>query len=270
MVDSTTVAFVDGAGGRLVVVDLMTGRGWDVDDHGGSGPGESGGGKPFFTENDGRIHTVTWRGQAATFDKDGALVETSRYEIPFEPHPELPLGILRSGALITAFESPADVGTDGEQVLPRTVAANAPGGGRIWSYEGTPPAILQVRNGDARPQNRNGGLVGDARGDLIVLAEDGQTWLLVLGPDGREVARADIGHEVARPFIDADERIWVALWTPNGRERATSLIVYDRALQPLMQVTEGNVHGASGDFLLARSRGRFGESLLHLLRARRR
>ena len=269
MLDSSTVVYADIGRGRLVVVDLLTGEGWEVDDRGGEGPGEFGGRTPHVTANAGVVHTVTFKSQSAQYGRDGALLTADRFP-PFTSsgETELPMGILSGGVLLTRFQAAPDLSKDGSQPLARRISAYAPGEARLWTYTDLPPGRAEVEGARVSIDTPDSELCGAARGRTIVLCENHGTWIVALNPDGSVRARGDLGHEAFRAFLDTEERVWVQSWTKNER-RGASWIVLDSDLQPVMQVIEAGIADASGDFIVTLTQGPVGEMLMTWLRRKR-
>lgn len=260
--------FADYRGGRIIVVDIIDGSGWEVDDGGGDGPGEFSGYQPFFAEADGRIFTASQTGQAATWSGDGELLSTASYPefIPSGVSGPV-IGLLRSGVAVAHLVEESSPSGEGRQSTRQTLVAYSPVEGRVWEYE-LPPVVWEVRDNRATSVAGHGFTV-DARLATVAFVQEGHRELTALNADGSLQARVDLPYDPYDVFIDADERLWVSVYAKN-KKGVQSYVVYDSPdlSTPPRLVAEQHVEDARGDYLLTRSRNSLGIDHLHLLKER--
>lgn len=274
LVDASTVVFADGAGGRLVSVDLVSGEGWDVQDHGAVGPGEFGGRQFWLTEDDGLILTASQLGELAMRSLDGELLRTRRYRTFVYSDPAIddrPIGLLDGGVMVVQFSQTSRPSLD-PQELRQGFRAYSPEEGLIWSYDSIPPLVMQWQQNDDGTWNggpvSGGGYQASARLTTVVVFKAEESWLLILDADGTERGRANLPYDVYYAFVDGDERIWAQVAAETGIKRTSSYIVLDRDLNTLMQVTERGIEDARGDRILTGVFDSLGVRTLHLLERR--
>ncbi len=242
MLDSATVAYTEADSEHLVVADLITANARVVDRERSDSALIPPRPAPFLSASRGTLRTVTVDGFAAALSPGGEILDEYRFRTS-DPT-GIPVGVLDSGVVV---EFHTEDGAAREEVR-----AWARDGSIRWTFADLPGTGVQL---------------GDARGEMVVLAEDYAPWLLVLSADGSVLRRTDLGLPVGRVFIDADERIWVLTRALN-EERLGSWIVFDGELNPLMRLTEGQIEDAWGDYAVALIRGDFDTPALALLRLR--
>lgn len=268
LIDSTTVLYSDFKGGRVAAVDLLTGRGWEVDDSGASGPGEYGGKQPWFSASGETIHFAAQNGQGSTRSRDGALLEAWRYPEPFFGLWGAPEGLLQGAIIVAHRHGFPDLGRAEAQRMDQAIRAYHPATGLIWSRSLNPLIANVTESGSFDVGGPGKGIAIAARHGTVVFFQSGQTWVVALNSDGSERARIDLGHEAAsRGFVDAQERIWIATRTRNEM-RGGSYVVLDRDLRFVMNVVARTVRDAWGDYLVTTS-DQDGLDFIHLLKRRR-
>ncbi|MEQ8329292.1 MAG: hypothetical protein RH859_02390 [Longimicrobiales bacterium] len=264
LVGDATVAYADNAGGRLAVVNLLTGAGWRIDDQGGSGPGEFGGSMPFFGEADGTIHAVAQDGRTASWSLDGTRMGSERFRSsPWEgPGAVFPVGVLQDGTFVVHRTGRPGSGPTVQQEL-RALPVD---GGPCWTVDGLP--VLTDTGGELRADTA-GALLGDARGGTIAVGFATSGVIRVYTRDGSVHAETRVPHELWRVVVDADERIWVSVLgdEPVGR-RAVRTLVFDRDLTTSARVDLRNVVDARGRQAVTMDFDDYGAVRIHLLQLR--
>ncbi|MEQ9401555.1 MAG: hypothetical protein RJQ04_20485 [Longimicrobiales bacterium] len=263
LVGDATVAYADNAGGRLAVVNLLTGDGWRIDDQGESGPGEFGGSMPFFGEADGTIDAVAQDGRTA-WSLDGTLLGSERFpSSPWEgPGAVFPVGVLQDGTFVVHRTGRPGSGPTIEQEL-RALSVD---GGLRWTVDDL-PALTDV-GGELRADTA-GTLLGDARGGTVAVGFATSGVVRVYAADGSIHAETRVPHELWRVLVDADERIWVSVLgdAPLGRPSVRTL-VFDRDLTTSVPVDLQNVVDARGRQAITIDFDDYGVIRIHLLQLR--
>ena len=248
LLDPTTVVFADNAGGRIVAVDLVTGDGWEVEDRGGTGPGEFGGALPWVAVADGRIHTLTITGHHAVRDPKGAILEEGRFEGPELGGLNEPQGFLRPDVLVTRSREDVDFSREGIQETRRWIAAHHRDGRELWRFDDLPPQRMSIHHNDdgtGSGSSLDPGLIVRARDETVVLGLAPGRELRVLGADGEERGRIELPEKLWDLRIDAEERIWATVWSYE-RSDPSREVVYDRDLRQLFNEPSMNVVDAQG------------------------
>lgn len=269
-VGPTTVVFADNAGGRLVSVDLVSGRGWEIDDGGSSGPGEFGGSTPVFSVSRDHIAAATMDGQASRFSLDGELVGTTRFQGGLAPFGSFPVGFLESGSVVVRFQDPPVWSRAGPQQLPQGARQYSADRGLIWTHAlGSPRTVRVLQRDDGSRSTEI--LVEDARfavharHNTVVVVEDHQRWVRTLNPDGSLRREVEIPYPAFQAFVDANERVWVQVRERN-EARVGSYLVFDAELNPLFTATERSVQDAFGDHVVTIDLDENDLLTVHLLR----
>jgi hypothetical protein len=233
----------------MVVVNLITGKGWEV--LSGvleEGPGELGGEQPLAFSHCDTIHALTGSGIYNRWTREGHLVASYRYPRSWITPGEAwqPVGFAGGHAVVMYTELPAREA--GEQALSQ--------GLRIYDDRGLladvaePIPDLSMRMTEAGFRSGSGRLLASARGHTIVQGLLRRSHLTTYDADGAVLAARDLGHEVLDAFVDADERIWVRVLA-RDEEGTIGNIVLDRNLRELFRVAASRVLDASGTSMLA-------------------
>lgn len=280
LVDTTTLVHTASREpGRMVVVDLLSGTGWEISsDAGDRGPGEFGRRQPLVSESGDTIHAVAG-GLYNAFSLSGDLLTTTRLALA-DPGPRAsrqPVGFLGAGVVSIVLGSPAD--SAGLTIHAQTIEVDDPVRGTTGlSDVALPPMAFQriEQEGGAvaltRADHPGGTARVDARGNtlmVVTMRPEAPDRLASYGPTGARLASVGLEETVSTAFLDASERVWIATGASNDRGERT-WIVLDRALEELFRVAVNNVIDADGDMLLTLSIDRAtGLQVLHLLRIQR-
>ena len=275
LIKESTVLYADNTGGNLTAVNMISGQGWQVLDGGLEGPGEFGGGVPWFSESNGLVFTAGMTGQASTRSLDGELLSSRQYrEFIYDDDTQFPVwpkGLLAGGVIVTYFSESPDPSTWEEQELIQGLKAYSPDDGLLWSYTAFPPLVIRLNAGPGSSVSASvisgQGAVADARHGTVVVGMDGQSWLATLNADGTQRARTELPYDLFNAFIDGDERVWAQVWAKN-EQKAGSWIVLDRDLNTIAHAAERDVQDARGDYLLTIDLDDLGLIHMYLLKRR--
>lgn len=262
LADPTRVLYGERGRGRIVLVDFVSGAGWEVDDGGGDGPGEFGGRSPWFSSSAGRLFTVSQSMQGAMRDLDGRLVDSWRYPETLRGIDALGVTLLHGGVLVTRRIDLPNEASNGAEIDQRIRAIGRDG--RTWSFD--LPSLVMSSTGALTGPGEGIGI--HARNATVIVFQNRARWLVALNADGTERARVDLPYDVFTGFVSADDRVWLQVWARN-EARTGSYVVLDRNLQFVLNVAERSVVDAWGDYLLTTSKNDVGGDMMHLLRRRR-
>ena len=269
LMDSSTL--VHALPGRIVVANLVTGEGWEVNSpRGAAGPGELDGLFPVIGLSGDTIRAITANGVLNTWHRDGTLLETQRFD------PSLVFGTgghpiaLHGTRVVLRYQEPVDWLETGVQDLRQGV--------RIVDLEEqsvkdlldvVPPVTVRVvPQGMGRAnteQVRGPGLAVAARRDLIVVAQHDDVWIRTFDLQGRERARAEFRWPIESVSIDADGRIWINM-DAGLEERGAASLVLDEHLRELFSTVNVRIIDAAGNAVLRIHPGDFGVTTLRLSR----
>jgi hypothetical protein len=274
LLDDRTVAYSDlgSSGGRIVVADLISGEGWDIESTpGGDGPGEFGGRTPWLFPDDEVIYALDGP-RLTTWSYRGELLG----DRPSEPWPWLaaqtqyvPGGVV-GGRIVMKYMETGDHQGPPEQVLRQGIRIYDLDGRTVRAITDGIPDLVQRLVPQSETAVRfttisGDGLMVHARHETVVwILRYGQT-VASLDAGGRVLARRRLDGEVIGAFVDADERVWATVASRDA-EGGLGNIVMDRNLNELFRVAASGVQDASGNAILTLRAGEFDTIELVLLR----
>jgi hypothetical protein len=275
LLDDSTVVYSDlrSPGGRIAVVNLFTGDGWEIESRqGAEGPGEFGGQTPLVFPWGNVIHTLTVSGGHNRFDRSGDLLATNRYGQGWMTGGALvQIGGIAGGlAVVHTREWPSR--REGEQSTRQAIGLYDFDGATVAEIvEGIPTIVSRMvpqRGNAVRHQTVSGeGLFVHARGETIVWGMTLDRTLNLSDARGRLLASRRFDVPILDAFVDADGRIWARV-RARAESGALGNIVLDRELNELFRVAANGVRDASGNAILVRAFGELDIIRLVLLEVR--
>lgn len=245
LVDSTRVAYSDNRiPGRLVVADILTGKGWSLNDSpSADGPGELGGKKPWISTASDTIKLLTPDGRLSARLMDGTLVYDS----------------------FLAYQDPGRIGFAGLARNNRITVYNEPRvGGEIGFVFESPSGYRRYPFDTIEHEDQilNTGIVSAARDDLIAYTQGRKVH--TFNGVGLPIASRELPWKTFSLSIDGSGRVWVQVF--GDARGGYNLVILDRNLELVGRAVVPGFRDAYGDYMISVSKDDLGVQELSLLR----